>query len=111
MSSKRKAALIAIAVGLLLCLGTIRWISTTRPRALRAATYSQFLGQVHSGRVAGVVIVGSNSGVVEATYRLKDGKPCELFCPQIIRMLFAPCRTIFVNIEIRGPSADQFTYF
>jgi hypothetical protein len=103
---KRRIALISCTAFLLMCLAPLPWIAATGQRSLRAIAYSQFLDQIHSGTVASVVIHASNSGAVEATYRLKDGLALRTVLPSDYKDALHVMQDKFVNVEIRGSSAE-----
>ena len=103
MTSKGK---IATTCALLICVAGILWMATTGQRSLTTYTYSQFLDQVHSGQVASVVIIGSNSGAVEASCRLKDGKAARTLLPLDSSEALRAMQEKLVNIEIRGSSSE-----
>jgi ATP-dependent Zn protease len=105
MNWKKKSMLIAIAAVLLVFLAALPWIVTTGSRSLRTTTYSQFLDQVHNGRVASVVIGARNSGAVEATYHLKDGEAVRAVLPSDYRDALRAMQDKLVNVEIRNTSA------
>src|SRR2546425_6990115 len=103
MSSRGK---IAITCGVLVCVAGVLWMTTTGQRSLTTYTYSQFLDQVHSGQVAGVVVIGSNSGAVEATCWLKDGKAARTVLPSDYKDALLAMQDKLVNIEIRDSSSE-----
>src|SRR5262249_38362720 len=78
MGSKRKIAVVFIALG---CLGVVLWLANPGKSSLTTYTYSQFLDQVRGGEVASVVVMGSNSGAADATYRLKSGESVRTVLP------------------------------
>jgi hypothetical protein len=83
-------------------------ITITTQRSLATFTYSQFLDQVRSGQVASVVVIGSNSGAVEAICRLKDGKTVRTVLPSDYRDALVAIQDKLVNIEIRDVSSEPF---
>lgn len=102
MASRGK---VAITCAALICLAVVLRIATTGQRSLTTYTYSQFLDQVHRSQIAGVVIIASKSGAVEATCRLKDGKAARTVLPSDYRDALLAMQDKLVNIEIRDPSA------
>src|SRR5690348_6262535 len=106
MGSKGKTA---ITCAILVCVAGALWIATAGKRSLTSYTYSEFLDQVHSGQVASVVVIGSNSGAVEATCRLKDGKTVRTVLPSDYRDALVAMQDKLVNIEIRDSSSGSFS--
>jgi ATP-dependent Zn protease len=106
MSSKRK---IAIVCAVLICAAGVLWMVTTGQRPQTTYTYSQFLDQVHGGQVASVIVTRSNSGAVEATCRLKDGKTVRAVLPSDYRDALVAMQDKLVNIEIRNSSSGPFS--
>jgi ATP-dependent Zn protease len=108
MSSKQK---IAVTCGVLVCVAGVLWMTTTGQGSPTMYTYSQFLDQVHSGQVASVVVIGSNSGVVEATCRLRDGKTARTVLPSDYKDALLAMQDKLVNIEIRAFSPEPLRLF
>ena len=102
MSSKGK---IAITCAVLVCVLGFLWIATMGQSSLTTYTYSQFLDQVHGGQVASVIVIGSNTGAVEATCRLKDGKAARTVLPSDYRDALVAMQEKLVNIEIKDSSS------
>jgi len=111
MNSKNKSALIAVAAILLVCLAALPWIAGIGSRSLPTATYSQFLDQVHDGRVASAVVGTRNSGAVETTYRLKNGEAVRTVLPWDYRDALDAMEDKLVNVEIRSSSAQPLQLF
>jgi ATP-dependent Zn protease len=105
MSSKGK---IAITCAVVICVAGVLWMAITGQRSLTTYTYSQFLEQVHSGQVASVIVIGSNSGAVEATCRLKDGKTVRTVLPSDYRDALVAMQNKLVSIEIRDSFSGPF---
>jgi len=108
MSSKAKIAMICTV---LMCVAAVLWIATTGQRSLPTFTYSQFLDQVRSGQVASVVVMGSNSGAVQATCRLQNGKTVRTVLPSDYRDALVAMQDKLVNIEIRDSSSGPLRLF
>lgn len=107
MSSKGK---IAITCAVLIGVAGVLWMATASQRSLTTITYSQLLDQVLSGQVASVVVIGSNSGAVEATCGLKEGKTVRTVLPSDYRDALVAMRDKLVNIEIRDASSEPLRY-
>jgi len=104
MSSTPKIAFVCVALA---CVAVVLWMANTRQRdALITYTYSQFLDQVHSGQVASVTVMGSNSGAIEATYRLKGGEFARTVLPSDYKDALRAMQDKLVNIEIRDSSSE-----
>ena len=71
MTSRRKLTLVCVV---LVCAAMLPWITKRERSFATIYSYSQFLGQTRDGQVASVIVIGSNPGAVEATYRLKSGE-------------------------------------
>jgi ATP-dependent Zn protease len=108
MSSKGK---IAITCALLVCVAAVLWMTTTSQRSLTTYTYSQFLDQVHSGKIASVVVIVSNSGAVEATCQMKDGKTARTVLPSDYKDALQAMQAKLVNVEIRDSLSEPLRFF
>src|SRR6266545_2798279 len=100
---------IGITCAVLICMACVLWMAARGRNSLTTQTYSQFLDQVQSGQVASVIVSGRNSGAVEATCRLKDGKTVRTVLPADYRDALAAMQNNLVNIEIRDFSVDAFS--
>src|ERR687887_2752538 len=108
MELKAKIATLCAAV---ICLAGVLWMATDSQRALTKLTYSQFLEQVRAAQVASVVVIGSNSGAVQATGRLKDGNTVRTVLPSDYRDAMVAMQDKLVNIEIRDSSSGPLRLF
>jgi ATP-dependent Zn protease len=106
MNSKGK---ILITCVVLICVAGVLWMATNGQGSLTTYTYSRFLDQVHSGQVASVVVIDSNSGAVEAACRLKDGKTVRTVLPSDYRDALVAMQDKLVNIEIRDSTLGPFS--
>lgn len=106
MNSKGK---ILITCVVLICVAGVLWMATNGQGSLTTYTYSRFLDQVHSGQVASVVVIDSNSGAVEAACRLKDGKTVRTVLPSDYRDALVAMQDKLVNIEIRDSALGPFS--
>jgi ATP-dependent Zn protease len=70
-------------------------------------TYSQFLEKVRTGQIASVIIMGSNSGAIQAHCRLKDGEAVGTVLPSDYRDAMVAMQDKMVDVEIR----DSFSNF
>ena len=102
MNSKAKAAIIAVV---LTCLAGVLWIAADGRSSAATLTYSQFLEQVRAGQVASVIVIGGNSGAIQATCRLKDGNTVRTVLPSDYRDALVVMQDKMVNVEIRDSSA------
>jgi ATP-dependent Zn protease len=69
-------------------------------------TYSQFLDRVRTGQIAGVIVMGSNSGATAAICRLKDGNSVRTVLPRDYRDTLVAMQDNQVNIEIRDAASE-----
>jgi ATP-dependent Zn protease len=100
-----KKAKVVIVSAVLICLAAaILWIAAGSARGMTKLTYSQFLEHVRSGQVASVLVIGSNSGAVHATGRLKDGNTAVTVLPADYRDAMLAMQDQHVNVEIRDTS-------
>jgi hypothetical protein len=97
---RTKAATICV---LLICVAGGLWM-TNRP-SFATLTYSQFLERVRSGQMASVLILGSNSGAIQAICRLNDGVRVQTVLPSDYRDAMAAMQDKLVNVEIRDASS------
>jgi ATP-dependent Zn protease len=102
MNSKAK---IAITCAVVIGLAGVSWMATASPRASSTVTYSQFLERVRNGQIASVIVMGSNSGAVQAICRLKDGNAVGTVLPSDYRDAMAAMQDKLVNVEIRDSSS------
>ena len=101
MHSKTK---IAIICTVLICVAGILWTATTSQRSLTKLTYTQFLEKVRTGQIASVIVMGSNSGAIQATCRLKDGNTERTVLPSDYRDAIVAMQEKLVSVEIRDAS-------
>jgi ATP-dependent Zn protease len=106
MILKRNIVFTAIGAVVLICLLAVPWIRTVGYHSMPMATYSEFLDQINSGRVASVVIIGSNSGAVEATYRLKGREVLRTVLPSDYKDALRAMQERLVDVEIRNASPE-----
>jgi ATP-dependent Zn protease len=99
MNSKARIALVC---SVLMCVAGVLWVATTSRRSLTTLTYSQFLKKVGTGQIASVVVMGSNSGAIEAICRLNDGNSARTVLPSDYRDAMLAMQDKLVNVEIRG---------
>jgi len=98
---------IAVICAVLLCAAGFFWWIGSGQRSLTTVSYSRFLEEVRAGQVAGVVVFGSNSGAIEATCQLKDGKTVRTVLPWDYRDALQAMQDKLVNIEIRNSPAPS----
>ena len=108
MTSKSTIAILCAA---LICAAGVLWMATAGQRSLTTLTYSQFLEQVRNGQVASVIVIGANSGAVQATCSLKDGNTVRTVLPADYRDAMVAMQDKLVNIEIRDSSSEPFRLF
>jgi ATP-dependent Zn protease len=101
MNSKK----IAMICAALICGAGAVWMATASQRPLATLTYSQFLEKVRTGQVAGVVVMGSNSGAIQAICRLRDGNRMRTVLPADYREAMTAMQGQLVDVEIRDSSA------
>src|SRR5437879_5006108 len=102
MNSKTK---IAIICAVLICVAGVLWMAATSQRSLATLTYSQLLEKVRTGQIASVIIMGSNSGAIQAICRLKDGNAERTVLPPDYRDAMVAMQEKLVNVEIREASS------
>lgn len=102
MNSKAK---LAILCAVLISVAGVLWMATTSQRSLNTLTYSQFLEKVRTGQIASVIVMGSNSGAIQAICRLKDGNAERTVLPSDYRDAMVAMRDKLVNVEIRESSS------
>ena len=108
MNSKAK---IAIICAVLICLAGVLWMATASQRSLNTLTYSQFLEKVQTEQIASVIVMGSNSGAIEAICRLKGGNAVRTVLPSDYRDAMVAMQDKLVNIEIRDSSSGFLRLF
>lgn len=108
MNSKAK---IAIFCAVLICVAGVLWMATASQRSLATVTYSQFLERVRTGQIAGVIVMGSNSGATQAICRLKDGNAVRTVLPSDYRDAMLAMQDKLVNVEIRDSSSGALQLF
>ena len=104
-------AKIAVIGAVLICAAGVLWLATASQRPLTTLTYSQFLERVRGGRVASVIVIGSGSGAIQATSRLKDGNTVRTVLPSDYRDAMAEMQDKVDNIEIRRSSSGPLRLF
>jgi cell division protease FtsH len=102
-------AKIAIACAMLVILVAISRVVIRSDSGKTKATYSQFIEQVRSGEVAGVVVRASRSGASQAFYRLKDGRSERTVLPGNYKDAMTAMEDARVNLEIEDPSSEWLT--
>jgi ATP-dependent Zn protease len=103
MSSKAK---LATACAVVIGLAGVVWMTISRQPSVPMLTYSQFLEQVRSGRVASVVVKGGNPGSTPAICRLKAANTVRTVLPSDYRDALAVMVDHGVDVEIRNSSSD-----
>src|SRR5229473_1982750 len=98
MNTKTK---IAIICAVLICLAGALWMAQTSQPSSTTLTYSQFLEKVRTGQIASVIVMGSNSGAIQAICRQKDGNTEQTVLPSDYRDALAAMQEKQVNFEIR----------
>jgi ATP-dependent Zn protease len=93
---------IAICSVAMICLVALWWITTVTRPGWDKLTYSQFLEQVRTGKVASVIVIDNRSGVARATLHLRDGKTARTVLPTDYQDALAAMQDKLVNIEIQG---------
>src|SRR6185436_15772328 len=79
----------------------ILWVAAVSQRPSITLTYSQFLDRVRTGHIASVIVMGSNSGAIEAICRLKDGNTVRTVLPRNYRDALGAMQEELVDVEIR----------
>lgn len=108
MNSKAR---IAIICAVLICVAGVLWMATASQRSLPTLTYSQFLEKVRTGQIASVIVMGSNSGAIQAICRLKDGRAMRTVLPSDYRDAMVAMQDKLVNVEIRDSSSGPLRLF
>src|SRR3954463_9248813 len=106
--SKRKIAIICVV---LMCVAGLLWLPTASGRALANLTSSEFLQEVRTGQIASVIVIESDSGAVQVTCKLKEGKTVRTVLPSDYKDALAAMQDKQVNIEIRNASSDSLRLF
>ena len=96
--------------GLAICLAAVLWTIGNR-RGLTRLTYSEFLEQVRTGRVASVLVFGGNSGATETTCRLKNGNTVRTVLPADYRDALLAMEDKMVNVTIQDSSSQPVRTF
>ena len=102
MPRRKIAAIAAVLLGA----AVVWWLAGAGRRPLTNLSYSRFLEEVQAGQVASVILIGSNSGAVQATCRLKEGVSARTVLPSDYRDALAAMLDQRVNVEIRDSSSD-----
>ena len=97
---------VAIICAVLICAAGILWMATAGQRSVTTLTYSQFIEKVRTGQIASVIVMGSNSGAVQAMCQLKDGNTERTVLPSDYREAMAAMQDKLVNVEIRDSSSE-----
>lgn len=87
-----------------ICLAGVLWTATASQRSVAALIYSQFLKKVRTGQIANIIVMGGNSGALEAICRLTDGHGARTVLPSDYRDTMLVMRDKLVNVEIRDSS-------
>src|ERR1700694_266726 len=101
---------VAIICGVLICLAGALWMAQTRQPSSTTLTYSQFFEKVRTGQIAGVIVMGSNSGAIQAICRQKDGNTGRTVLPSDYRDALAAMQEKQVDIEIRDASSRPLQF-
>lgn len=96
---------IAIACAMLLGLVAISRVASRSDSGKPKATYSQFIGQVKAGEVAGVVVSASGTSANRASYRLKDGRTERTVLPANYKDAMTAMEDAGVNVEIEDATS------
>jgi ATP-dependent Zn protease len=80
-------------------------MATTSQLSLTTLTYSHFLEKVRTGEIASVIVMGSNSGAIQAICRLKNGNAERTVLPSDYRDAMLAMQDKLVNVEIRDSSS------
>jgi len=102
MNSKAKLAILCTVS---LAVAGVWWMSAARGRSSATLTYSDFLEKVRTSQIAGVTILGNDSGAVPATCQLKDGSRARTVLPLDYRDALLLMQDKLVNIEIRDSAS------
>jgi ATP-dependent Zn protease len=102
---------IVIIGAVLMCAAGLLWLATASQGSLATLTYSQFLEEVRTGQVASVIVFGSNSGAIQATCKLKDGRTVRTVLPSDHKDTLITMQDKLVNIEIRDSSSGPLRLF
>jgi ATP-dependent Zn protease len=103
MSKRRVAILCVVLSGVL----SLLWWAGAGQGSIPALTYSRFFEEVRTGQVAGAIIFGNNSGAIQATCTLKNGRTIRTVLPADYRDALRVMRDNLVNIEIRDASSGS----
>ena len=103
MNSKAVATICAVLV----CVAGVLWMATAGQRSLTTLSYSQFLEKVRTEQIASVIVMGSNSGAIQAICRLKDGNAVRTVLPSDYRDAMVAMQDKLVNVEIRDSSSGS----
>src|SRR5258708_7082932 len=87
------------------------WMTIARQPSLNTLTYSRFLESVRTGQVAAVVVLGSNTGAIEAVCTLKNGNDARTILPADYRDAMTAMQDQRVDIEIRDSSSGSLRLF
>ena len=104
-------AKIAIICAVLIGVAAALWPAGAGRRALTTLTYSQFLEQVRAGQVVSAIVIGTNSGAIEATCRLRQGNTVRTVLPSDYRDDLVEMQANAVNVEIRVSSSGPLRLF
>jgi ATP-dependent Zn protease len=102
---------ISILCGVLMWAAGLLWLATSSQRSLDTLTYSQFLEEIRAGQVVSVIVFGSNSGAIQATCKLKEGKTVRTVLPSDYKDTLIAMHDQLVNIEIRDSSSGPLRLF
>jgi ATP-dependent Zn protease len=102
MSAKVKTTILCVV---LICVAGVLWTSSTSNGSLPTLSYSQFLEKVRTGEVASVVVMGGNSGAVQAICRLRNGDAERTVLPPGYRDALMAMEGKSVDVEIRDSSS------
>jgi ATP-dependent Zn protease len=103
--------MITIICAVLVCVAGVLWMSTASQRTLTTLTYSQFLEKLRAGQIASVIVMGNNSGAIQAICRLKDGNGVRTVLPSDYRDVMWEMQDKMVNVEIRDSSSGPLRLF
>ena len=98
---------VAIICAVLVCVAGVLWMATAGQRSLTTLTYSQFLEKERTEQIASVIVMGGNSGAIQAICRLKDGNAVRTVLPSDYRDALVAMQDKLVNVEIRDSSSGS----
>ena len=95
-----------LVCAVLLCMAIGLWLATAGRRSADTLTYSQFLQEVRAGRVASVIIQGSNAWALHAAGSTQDGQTVRTVLPADYQDALRAMEEKQINIEIRDSFSE-----